>query len=46
MLALRLTDVKDFMNKFLRSETFDHFLLQEGVITSGASLCDRRTYPF
>ena len=37
MLALRLTDVKDFMNKFLRSETFDHFLLQEGVITSGAS---------
>ena len=37
MLALQLTDVKDFMNKFLRSETFDHFLLQEGVITSGAS---------
>ena len=37
MLALRLTDIKDFMNKFLRSETFDHFLLQEGVITSCAS---------
>jgi hypothetical protein len=37
MLALELTDIKDFMNKFLRSEIFDHFLLQEGVITSAAS---------
>jgi hypothetical protein len=25
------------MNKFLRSEIFDHFLLQEGAITSAAS---------
>jgi hypothetical protein len=37
MLALELTDIKDFMNKFLRSEIFDHFLLQEGVVTSAAS---------
>jgi hypothetical protein len=37
MLALELTNIKDFMNKFLRSEIFDHFLLQEGVITSAAS---------
>ena len=37
MLALELTDIKDFMNKLLRSEIFDHFLLQEGVITSAAS---------
>ena len=34
MLALKLTEVKDFMNKLLRSETFDHFLLVEGMITT------------
>ena len=37
MIALELTDIKDFMNKLLRSEVFDHFLLQEGVITSAAT---------
>lgn len=37
MIALQLTDIKNFMNKLLRSETFDHFLLQEAVIHSGAS---------
>ncbi len=37
MIALELTDIKDFMNKLLRSEVFDRFLLQEGVITSGAT---------
>lgn len=37
MQALELTDIKDFMNKFLRSDTFDHFLLQEAVIASAAS---------
>lgn len=37
MLALKLTDVKDFMNKLLRSETFDNFLLQEAVISSAAN---------
>ena len=37
MLALNLVDIKDFMNKLLRSETFDHFLLQEAVIRTGAT---------
>lgn len=37
MLALELTDIKDFMNKLLRSDIFDHFLLQEGRIVSEAS---------
>ena len=37
MLALELTDTKDFMNKLLKSPLFDHFLLQEGTITAGAS---------
>lgn len=37
MLALKLINTKDFMNTFLKSETFDHFLLQEGVVVSAAS---------
>lgn len=37
MIALELTNIKDFMNKLLRSEVFDHFLLQEAVITTGAT---------
>lgn len=37
MIALELTDIKDFMNKLLRSEVFDHFHLQEAVITSGVT---------
>ena len=37
MIALELTDVKDFMNKLLRSELFDHFLLQEACITGAAT---------
>ena len=37
MIALELTDIKTFMNKLLRSEVFDHFLLQEAVITSSAT---------
>lgn len=37
MIALELTDIKDFMNKLLRTDIFDHFLLQEGIITEGAS---------
>ena len=36
MLALALTNKKDFMNKFL-TEIFDHFLLQEGIVVSFAS---------
>lgn len=37
MIALQLTDIKSFMNTLLRTDTFDHFLLQEAVITSAAS---------
>lgn len=37
MIVLKLIDTKDFMNKLLRSEVFDHFLLQEGMITG--SVC-------
>ena len=37
MIALELTDIKTFMNKLLRSEVFDHFLLQEAMITSSAT---------
>lgn len=37
MLALALTDTKDFMNKLLRTELFDHFLIQEASIRAGAA---------
>ena len=37
MQALELTDIKSFMNQFLKSDVFDHFLLQEAVITSAVS---------
>lgn len=37
MIALELTNTKDFMNKLLKTETFDNFLLQEAVIASAAS---------
>lgn len=29
MISIELTDTKDFMNKLLRTEIFDNFLLQE-----------------
>ncbi len=38
MIVLKLTDIKDFMNKLLRSEVFDHFLLQEAVITTASTI--------
>ena len=37
ILPLALTIIKDFMNKFLNPEIFDHFLLQEGIVVSFAS---------
>lgn len=37
MIALELTNIKDFMNKLLLTDTFDHFLLQEASITGGAT---------
>ncbi len=32
MIALQISELKDFMNKFLCSEIFDNFLLQEASI--------------
>ena len=37
MIAVEITDIKDFMNKLLRTEIFDHFLLQEAMITSSVT---------
>jgi hypothetical protein len=37
MLALQLSDIKNFMNTLLRTDTFDHFLLSEARITSAAT---------
>ncbi len=37
MIALQLINKKDFMNKLLKSEIFDNFLLQEAVINNCAS---------
>jgi hypothetical protein len=37
MIALNLPEIKDFMNKLLCSETFDHFLLKEAVIKSAVT---------
>ncbi len=37
MIALELTNIKKFMNQLLKSEIFDHFLLQEAVINGAAS---------
>lgn len=34
MIALELTDVKDFMNKLLLTDTFDHFLLSEATVVT------------
>ncbi|MBO5657256.1 MAG: hypothetical protein J6R94_03635 [Agathobacter sp.] len=38
MIALELTNVKDFMNKLLIGEVFDNFLLQEAQIQGAGSL--------
>ena len=37
MLALKLTDKKDFMNRLLRTPLFDNFLLQEGTVNAKAA---------
>ena len=34
MLALKISDVKDFMNKLLIGEVFDHFSLVEASVTT------------
>lgn len=38
MIALQLTNIKNFMNQFLRSETFGHFLIPEAVITQDITI--------
>ena len=37
MIALKISEVKDFMNKLLCQEVFDHFLIQEAVINTNVS---------
>ena len=37
MIALEITQIKDFMNTLLCTDTFDKFLLQEAVIQGAAS---------
>ncbi|MBE5906032.1 MAG: hypothetical protein E7277_04440 [Lachnospiraceae bacterium] len=37
MIALQFTEVKPFMNKLLREEMFDHFLLSEATIVNGVT---------
>lgn len=34
MIALQITNIKQFMGKLLTSETFDHFLLEEASIST------------
>jgi hypothetical protein len=38
MLALKITDIKDFTNKLFIGEVFDRFRLSEAVITTFAVL--------
>lgn len=38
MIALKISNVKEFMNILLLSETFDHFLLSEASITTFATM--------
>jgi len=38
MTALKISNVKEFMNILLLSETFDHFLLSEASITTFATM--------
>ena len=37
MIALQFADIKDFMNKLLCTELFDHFLLPEATISTFAT---------
>lgn len=38
MIALQLTDTKNFMNQLLRSEIFDRFLMTEAVIAQDVTI--------
>ena len=37
MIALKIPEVKDFMNKLLCQEVFDHFLIQEAILNTNVS---------
>lgn len=37
MIALKLPEIKDFMNKLLGTETFDHFLIREAAISGSCT---------
>ena len=37
MIALRISEIKLFMNQLLCTETFDHFLLQDATIQKDAT---------
>ena len=37
MICLQISEIKNFMNTLLCSETFDNFLLQEAVITNSVT---------
>ena len=45
MIALKISEIKDFMNKLLCQEVFDHFLLQEAVIHTNAAYQINGTIP-
>lgn len=34
MIAIKILNVKEFMNTLLRTDAFDHFLMSEGTITT------------
>ncbi len=38
MVALKISNIKEFMNLLLLSDTFDHFLLSEASITTFATM--------
>lgn len=38
MLAMQITSMKQFMNQFLASDTFDTFLLEEGTVTTACTV--------
>lgn len=44
MLAVQISNLKDFMNKLFLKETFDRFLLSEGTLTTFASYHVDGTY--
>ena len=44
MIALKIVEVKDFMNKLLCQDVFDHFLIQKAPAISTAR-CKKTSTP-